>query len=454
MQKTLPVEYPPGTHKGNRWHQIWLLVARTACIIFTSSATLLFFFSLSTYYAQLVIVCPTLPGCSFAAQLSKGTLPWFQSIHLSVSTYAVIYLTLATLDALLSLIIGIVIVWRLWGTSNEVLGLLTAFVLIFLGTIAIDSGFTNFSPDLPFFLQTVGAIGFILFWPAVGTFLLIFPTGSFVPRWTWIIILLWVIQIPLYGLLQNGSPLLFAAELLLVYGSSFAVLYWRYQHLFTHAQKQQTKWMLYGLVPFYLIYILYGAFQSIPALNTPSSLYLDIGPIFILLIHLMIPLGVGIAMLRYRLWDIDVLINRTLVYGLLTATLLLIYLILVFAGQALVAHIFGSNNGVVLVVSTLVVAGLFQPLRSRVQQQVDRRFYRRKYDAAKTLAAFSATLRSEVDLDQLRGHLLSIVQETMQPAHITLWLRQPSRETSSSLEISKTSNEEVSIHEQNTRHGT
>jgi len=129
--------------------------------------------------------------------------------------------------------------------------------------------------------------------------------------------------------------------------------------------------------------------------------------------------------LRSRLWDIDVLINRTLVYGLLTASLLAVYLVLVFAGQTLLSSLFGHNNDLVLVGSTLIVAALFQPLRHRIQQVIDRRFYRRKYDAQKTLAAFSATLRGEVNLEQLHEHLIAVVQETMQPAHVSLWLRTP-----------------------------
>ncbi len=136
-----------------------------------------------------------------------------------------------------------------------------------------------------------------------------------------------------------------------------------------------------------------------------------------------IPISAGIAILRYRLYDIDVLINRTLVYGLLTATLLLVYLLLVFGGQHLLASFFGPNNAVVLVVSTLIVAALFQPLRQRVQQLVDRRFYRGKYDAAQVVARFSETLRQEVNLDQLSEHLITVVRETMQPAHVSLWLR-------------------------------
>ncbi len=444
MQQTLLTEQIGTTRRGKRRHAWLLVAARTACLVLSGTAIVLFFFSLPTYYSNLLIVCTTVSSCASAGQLSQSTLSWLQSFHLAVSAYAVLYLALAALDALLSLIVGIVIVWRLWGTASEWLGLLTTFVLILLGTIDNSSGnFATFSPILPLFLQVVGFFGFFLFWPALGMFLLTFPTGRFAPRWTWSMILLWIIQFPLYPLLANGSPLLFTAERFLVWGSSFVVFLWRYWHLYTYAQRQQSKWLLYGLVPFYILQWLLGVLQGIPALNTPVWLYQVIGPILLLIAHFLLPVGVGIALLRYRLWDIDVLINRTVVYGLLTATLLAIYLLLVFAGQFLLAHILGPNNAVVLVVSTLVVAALFQPLRRRLQQMVDRRFYRKKYDAVRTLEAFSATLRSEVDLSQLRQHLLGIVQETMQPTHVSLWLRQPIREASPSLETSKASLEEA-----------
>ena len=136
-------------------------------------------------------------------------------------------------------------------------------------------------------------------------------------------------------------------------------------------------------------------------------------------------LGLGFAILRFRLWDIDILINRTLVYLMLTISLALIYFGLVIGLGALVRLFTGqiAQSPVVIVVSTLAIAAFFQPLRRRIQAIIDRRFYRRKYDAAKTLEAFSVTLRTETDLDRLSEQLVAVVEETMQPAHVSLWLR-------------------------------
>jgi hypothetical protein len=138
---------------------------------------------------------------------------------------------------------------------------------------------------------------------------------------------------------------------------------------------------------------------------------------------LLIPLSIGVAVLRSRLFDIDVVINRTLVYGPLTAMLVLFYVVGVVSLQYAFRVLTGQESQIAIVASTLAIAALFNPLRKRVQAFVDRHFYRRKYDAAKTLEAFSAKLRDETDLDALNNELVSVVRETMQPAHVSLWLR-------------------------------
>ena len=139
----------------------------------------------------------------------------------------------------------------------------------------------------------------------------------------------------------------------------------------------------------------------------------------------MVPVSVAVSILRYRLWDIDVLINRALVYGLLTATLGLTYFAGVVALQAGFRAVTGQESNLALVASTLAIAALFQPGRRRLQDIIDRRFYRRRYDAARTLAAFAATARDEVDLDRLSEALVRAVQQTVQPAHVSLWLAGP-----------------------------
>jgi hypothetical protein len=136
-----------------------------------------------------------------------------------------------------------------------------------------------------------------------------------------------------------------------------------------------------------------------------------------------IPAAIGIAILRYRLYDIDLIINRTLVYGPLTASLVLIYVGGVVGLQALFRALTGQESTLAVVASTLAIAALFNPLRSWVQAFVDRRFYRRKYDARRTLRAFSAKLRNETNLEALNRELVEVVRETMQPAHVSLWLQ-------------------------------
>jgi hypothetical protein len=187
-------------------------------------------------------------------------------------------------------------------------------------------------------------------------------------------------------------------------------------------ERQQIKWLTYGTAIMAVLII-----GSIFVVNDPNS------PIFALIFDfaiMLLPLSIGISILRNQLYEIDRLINRTLVYGTLTTILALIYIGCVVLLQHLVNGVTGQvgQSPLVIVASTLAIAALFQPLRRRIQKIIDKRFYRRKYDTARVLANFSATLRNEMDLSQIREQLEEVVQETMQPSQVSLWLRKPEQE--------------------------
>jgi hypothetical protein len=179
-------------------------------------------------------------------------------------------------------------------------------------------------------------------------------------------------------------------------------------------ERQQMKWFLYA---------------AAPLVTFPVTDYLPVIVSDLLFGWLLIglPTAIGIAVLRYRLYDIDVVINRTLVYGALTVSLALVYFGSVVGLQRLLTPVVGESNQLAVVASTLAVAALFTPLRRRIQSFIDRRFYRRKYDAARTLQDFGARLRDEVELETLSRDLEGVVRESVQPAHVSLWLRDEGR---------------------------
>jgi hypothetical protein len=183
-------------------------------------------------------------------------------------------------------------------------------------------------------------------------------------------------------------------------------------------ERQQMKWITYAAATLFVMIPL-----GMSLANSTNQTLLLIFDSLIALVFAGIPVAVGIALLRYRLYDIDVVINRTLVYGSLTATLALVYVGSVVGSQYVFRALTGQGSTLAVVASTLAIAALFSPLRRLVQALVDRRFYRRKYDAAKTLEAFGARLREETDLDALRDDVVRVARMTMQPAHVSLWLR-------------------------------
>jgi hypothetical protein len=262
-------------------------------------------------------------------------------------------------------------------------------------------------------------------------FLMVVPAGTFVPRqmrWVW---LAFTVLGFVLGLAPDDLPMsenlwlllpALAGLVALLLSPAFAQIY-RYRHVSTPAEREQTKWVAFGVsvaLVSHVTVILVGS------LYEPEAVALW-GVAYHLAIHgtmLLIPVSLLGAILLSRLWSIDVIIRRTLVYTLLTVALGIVYLAAVIVLQALVVAFTGQNRStLVTVLSTLAIAALFSPLRVWLQRAVDRRFYRRRYSMGQTLARFSDTLRDDLELDGLAGRLVHVVDETMQPEHVSLWLK-------------------------------
>lgn len=401
---------------------VWLLLA---AVLLTNIVS-----GIPAYYAEQTTVCRiNLAQCAFNGQPTLDTVRALHQLGVSLPMYAGISTIFQVAVVLIFLAVGALIFWR---KSDTRLGFFTSLFLL------VGAGIANNIPTVlitsgPLLLpyQLVGIVLALVTVVGSALFLLTFPTGQFAPRWTWILTLLWVAYFTSFILpgpynISHWPGVLFAAELLVTFGSTVAVQIYRYRLVYTPLQRQQSKWVVFGVAIAFLIEVTYTVIGSVvPGLNTPDSPYQLLGN-FTGLAFVAIPLTVGIAILRYQLWDIDVIINKALVYGLLTALLAALYAGLIIGLESLTGLVGGSaaQQPVALVISTLVIAGLFLPVRRRIQSVIDRRFYRRKYDAQKLLAAFSDTLRQQVDLTQLHEQVLAVVQETLQPEQVWLWLRE------------------------------
>lgn len=382
-------------HGGNRndeadtrLHGRWLVLARVICIVLIAYTLGFFATGLVIAFAQHRAICTGLT-CVL-------TIP-----------EALIYFAVAALI--------------FWHKSDEWMALEVGLMLVLLAPLStLPNEILNLLDSIPVMQVLLGVSTYLAF-ASFLLFCFLFPNGRFVPRWApwvvagylfWFAGLLLVLFWPPSWLNSDAAWLLLVilpiASLPLIV---MLVQIYRYQNVSGSREREQSRWAMIGMSV-----ALWGFFVSFLASYSLSTAIL-----------LLIPLSIGIAVLRYRLYNIDVLINRTFIYGTLTGILALVYFSLVFALQFLLRGLISQTNNVSIVISTLAVAVLFQPLRRRIQQIIDRRFYRRKYDAVRTLAAFSETLRNEVDLEQLQKEMVAVVQETMQPRHVSLWLRKPNR---------------------------
>ena len=352
------------------------------------------------------------------------------ALHLTPAFLLIFFLTLEIFQLVVFWTVGLLIFWR---KSDTWLGLFASFVLIGIGL-------TNFGSDsialamIPMPWRFFVDLAAFLVWPALFIFLILFPDGRFVPGWTRFLSLAWIIVFVVGEIssLFNNPPLSNALFLFVVTPLAFITIaspIYRYLRASGPVERQQTRWFLYAIV------ILLGGNIVIQNLVfKPLLQFLGPGPqalllyfvyqIILMFIFITLPVSIGIAIFRYRLWDIDVIIRKTLIYGALTATLALVF----FGSVILFQRLLGTltrveDSPVAIVISTLTIAALFTPLRKRIQHDIDRRFFRKKYDAQKTLESFAASVRDEVELEDLTGRLLAVVEETLQPSQVSLWLK-------------------------------
>jgi hypothetical protein len=269
----------------------------------------------------------------------------------------------------------------------------------------------------------------MLIWPTFFLMFYLFPNGVFVPRFTRYLVALPYLGYALSVFTPFGTqaaPVSLAILIGYALGGLLSQIY-RYRKVSTIEERQQTKWVVFAisiLIGVTIVGEIELMLNSGLVFETPARFYYDFFNALIgILVPALIPLSIGISILRYRLWDIDVIIRRTLVYGALTLSLALVFLGTVTLLQALFSAVSGQRSAVSVVVSTLLIAALFSPLRRRIQNDIDRRFFRKKYNAEQAIERFAAAARQQTDLDQLSTELLAVVAETMQPESVSLWLK-------------------------------
>lgn len=410
--------------QGNR-----LTLARFVWVVLILLILVFFFANIPVYFVQLKTVC-THSLCAHW-ELTPANARALQDAGISTMLYAVFNLLLSLLSVFVWFAVAALIVCPKF---NDRMTLLVSLLLVTQGVLQVSG-----SPATPLEYSSLA-------WhlPSVTLLLLnivlsllvfsIFPNGNFEPRWLYWLLTVEIIFAAILAYFPTPSlntdtrvtPLT-ATLTFSLYASIIVAQVYRYRRVSNPIERQQTRWVVLGIVEGPLLGVAYYfPLVLFPSLSNADSLYfLLLKPIFTI-VFLSVPLCFGIAILRYRLWDIDLLIKRTLVYGALSLALALLYFCFVIALQFLLHGLTGANQ-LAIAGSTLVTAALFLPLRRHIQQIIDRRFYRSKYNAARTLAKFGVTLYNEVDLNQLSEQLVEVVQETMQPTHVWLWLRQPGR---------------------------
>ncbi|HZG68421.1 MAG TPA: histidine kinase dimerization/phosphoacceptor domain-containing protein, partial [Herpetosiphonaceae bacterium] len=387
----------------------WLRLARLVWVVVALVNLTLFIVSVPAYWAQLSTICTDSSEASCElSQLNPVKLQALEGLGATIGAYAIYTLTIHAIASLAFFVVGALIFWR---RSNDWYGLFVSFLLISLGASGPSSVFTNaFAWAYPDVASRLDPPAWLLF-PALGLFLVTFPDGRFVPRWSWLIVLLWLAQAVFWDVIYSWPLPLFVAELSLVWGSTLAVQVYRYRRVADVTQRQQTKWVLFGFAIGVSTILTVGLSTVVfPHLNAPDSRFWLLEGTWVALLFTSIPLSIGIALVRYRLWDIDPIINRTVVFGALTASVVGIYVLIVGYLGALLQT--GSNLFVSLL-ATGLVAVLFAPLRDRLQRTVNRLMYGERDDPYAVVSRLGERLEATLAPEAVLPTIVQSVKEAL-----------------------------------------
>jgi hypothetical protein len=400
-------------------HGRWLILARVAWVTVALLTVAVFVLSIPSEFARLQSPCTDTVSCGWLIRLTPSHVRELAELGLPVDFFAAYLVTLETAFTVVPIVVGAIIFWR--RPDDRMAFLVSLVLLMYWAGITYPYHLL----ELPQLLEASSAVVALVGVGAILLFMYVFPDGHFVPSWARWLALVSIamfapsILFPYSSLSLWWHPLLNSLVSGGVFGTIVLVQLYRYRLVSNFAQRQQTKWVVSGIVTAAVGYCMFLVLNLLQVGVLVSLL----GYTAALLLLFLLLVSIVVAVLRYILYDIDILINRTLVYGSLTVMLLLVY----FGGIVVLQRVFvlitGQRSTLAVVASTLLIAALFTPFKRRIQSFIDRRFYRRKYDARKTLEAFSAKLRDKTDLEALNAELVGVVRETMQPSHISLWQR-------------------------------
>ena len=404
-----------------------LTAGRIGWILLTLGLIVLFVMGIAPRYAQLTTLCAG-NNCPYYA-LQQIEADMLANLGISLGVYGVYHILVEVILAGTLTVLATIIFLRGPRTG---LGLLLAVTLSIFGLSFMsetDTAIFVARSALPVWFAWLTSLGAIMF-----VFLLyMFPDGRFMPNWAMLPTGILVIAALLDPLIGTGGRMTTVDEysvivnVLLIVNliGGFVAQIVRYRQVSSPRQRQQTKWIVLGLLVLISCMIFYAFFFEMfplePGLTRLALFTVVYAGLLVLL--LVFPFAVVISILQYRLWDVDLVINRALVYMLLTALLAVLYFGSVIVLQRLAIQLTGSDSRLAVVFSTLLIAALFSPLRRRVQGAIDRRFFRHKYDAQLALAGFAHTARNETDPAALTAALTVVVQETLQPTQVGVWLR-------------------------------